>query len=137
MAKNPAPTLNLLIESSAYQLFLVRTLHMVTLGACWLNNLPLLMQIALSAMVLGSGFYQSRKPQTAFYLRYTDQSQWSIALNNHHYQPITIQTTTVISPWLVILHFQIAQQSFTRLIFSDSLPANDYRRLIVALKINP
>lgn len=136
MAKNPAPTLNLLVKSSAYQIILVQTLHIITFVACWLNNLPLMMQIALSALVMSSGIYQYKQPQSDFYLRYSNKNQWSAAFNNQQFQPIIILTTTVISQWLVILHFEIEQRSLTRLIFRDSLSRNDYRRLMVELKIN-
>lgn len=136
MAKNTAPTLNLLIKSSGYQLILVETLHIMAFAACWLNNLPWIMRIALSALVITSGFYQYKQPQADFYLRYSDKNQWSAAFNHQHYQPIAIQTTTVITQWLVILHFEIEQRSMTRLIFRDSLSRNDYRRLVVELKIN-
>lgn len=136
MAKNPAPTLNLLIKSSSYQLILVQTLHIISFAACWLNNLPLLVKIALSALAIASGIYQYKQPQSDFYLRYSDKTQWSAAFNNQQFQPIAILTTTVITQWLVILHFEIQQRSLTRLIFRDSLSRNDYRRLMVELKIN-
>jgi hypothetical protein len=136
MAKNTAPALNLPIKSSAYQSILLKTLHIMSFAACWLNNLPLTIQIALSALVIGSGFYQYKQPQSDFYIRYSDKNQWSAALNNQQFQPITIRTTTVITQWLVILHFEIEQRLVTRLIFSEALSNHDYRRLIVALKIN-
>lgn len=136
MAKNAAPTLNLLIKSSVYRSILLKTLHIMSFAACWLNNLPLTIQIALSALVIGSGFYQSRQPQSDFYLRYSDKNQWSAAFNNQPFQPIAILTTTVITQWLVILHFEIQQRPLTRLIFRDSLSRNDYRRLMVELRIN-
>ena len=136
MAKNSAPTLNLLIKASSYQLILVQTLHSIAFAACWFNNLPLLMQIALSTQVIASGVYQYKQPQSDFYLRYSDKNQWSAAFNDQPFQPITILSTTVINQWLVILHFEIQQRSLTRLIFRDSLSRNDYRRLIVELKIN-
>lgn len=136
MAKNPTPTLNLLIKSSSYQLILVQTLHIISFAACWLNNLPLLMQIALSALVIASRIYQYKQPKSDFYLRYSDKNQWSTTFNNQPFQPITILSTTVITQWLVILHFEIQQHSLTRLIFRDSLSSNDYRRLMVQLKIN-
>ncbi|MFM8342061.1 MAG: protein YgfX [Methylomonas sp.] len=136
MAKNAAPTLNLLIKSSSYQLILVKTLHFIIFAACWLNNLPLLMKIALSAMVITSRIYQYKQPQPDFYLRYSDKNQWSAAFNNQPFQPINILSTTVITQWLVILHFEIQQHSLTRLIFRDTLSSNDYRCLMVELKIN-
>jgi len=136
MSKTAAPTLNLLVKSSTYQFILVQTLHIITFVACWLNNLPLMLQIALSALVISSGIYQYNHPQSDFYLRYSNKNQWSAGFNNQHFQPVVIQTTTVMTQWLVILHFEINQRSFTRLIFRDALSDIDYRRLVVELKIN-
>jgi hypothetical protein len=136
MTKNTAQTLTLLIKSSTYQLILIKALHLIILAACWLNNLPSLIQIGLSIIAIANAIYQYKQPKSDFYLRYSSGNQWSIALNNQHFQSITIQTTTVITQWLVILHYEMAQRSFTQLIFKDSLSNNDYRHLIVELKTN-
>ncbi len=64
-------------------------------------------------------------------------SGWEMALSDHQFYPVKILASTVITPYLIVLHYKIQnKQKKTILICKDALIEDDYRKLMVELKIS-
>jgi DNA topoisomerase VI subunit A len=81
--------------------------------------------------------YVYQRGQANIELRYTRTTGWQICLDGQNFLNITILKTTVVSKLAIFLHFhgKINPRYKAIMIANDSLSANDYRRLMVKLKI--
>ncbi len=115
----------------------VHALYVLALLACWLNSLALWIKLFSSAVVIGIGLASARAGKTAgFDLLYSVNQGWSVLDAEQEYQSISIKPTTVISRWVVFLHFSFNDKVVrSRMILKDALLDDDYRRLIVKLKL--
>lgn len=90
-------------------------------------------------VVLGSLiFYLKReKDFSGCFVRHSHRRGWEIAFSDQNFNSITIMPSTVISTVLIVLHFNtVIKQKQAVLIYNDAMPSDDYRRLMVELKIN-
>lgn len=69
-------------------------------------------------------------------LRYSQQRGWSVQEGRHDSQPIRLRTTCVVTRMLVALHW-IGESDIrgARVVFPDMLKPDEFRRLLVCLKI--
>ena len=67
-------------------------------------------------------------------LRYTDAFGWELSVNNE-YRPIRIVKSTVVTQWVIVLHYQLDNKIRHWAIFNDTLNKSGYTQLIVQLKI--
>jgi hypothetical protein len=82
-------------------------------------------------------FINKKNTKKKYILRFSLLSGWAIAYAENHYHPITITPSTVITRYLIILHFKMQnQQKQAILIFNDALNGDEYRKLVVELKIS-
>lgn len=82
-------------------------------------------------------FINKKNIPQKYILRFSLLAGWEIAYAENHYHPITVIPSTVITRFLVILHFKMQnQQKQTILIFNDALNGDEYRKLVVELKIS-
>ncbi|MGZ4959331.1 MAG: protein YgfX [Methylomonas sp.] len=137
MPKKPESALNFTIGRSRRLRQAVDYLHALSVSACWLNDLPPVISLILSSLVVMSWFVQRKACKTGhIYLRYTVSEGWSICFDGELYLVAEIKPTTVVGKMMTILHFSADNRSRTLLIVKDAMAANDYRRLIVNLKIS-
>ena len=114
-------------------------LHVLALIAGIGNALPdwlklmLVMTIALHYLVMQNKFIK-RLPGSK--LKFSSISGWELAIKTN-YDPIQILKTTVITRFVIILHF-LDQNRKKRsiLICKDSLAAEEFRKLTIELKIS-
>lgn len=112
-------------------------LHVLSVLACWLNGLSAVYQLMLSLLVMASWVVQRNACETShIFLRYTVTEGWAASFDGEHYLVAKIKPTTVTGRMLTILHFSIDNRSGALVIVKDAMTANDYRRLIVNLKIS-
>ena len=112
-------------------------LHVLSIFACWLSELPLVYRLILSLLVVLSWFVQHKVGEAAnILLRYTVSESWAVSFDGEHYLSINIKPTTVTGSMLTVLHFNIDQHTRALVIFKDAMSSNDYRKLIVNLKIS-
>jgi toxin CptA len=118
--------------------FLIIT-HSLAVFASLANALPWLYKLLSLAAVGLSLFISLRRYHYQFQpycIRYNETSAWSIAMMDDDFQPMQILPSSVITSWLIVLHFQLEngkhQQS---VILNDALSEQDYRTLVVTLKI--
>jgi hypothetical protein len=70
----------------------------------------------------------------AYQLRYSAAADWQLAGQNSEFQTLQILPSSVITAWVTVLHFQIADKKQQLVIFKDALADKDYRALVVMLK---
>ncbi len=101
------------------------------------NSLPIFIKFFLFVILW---IYQSIERKKTFLkqLHFSQERGWQIA-DNHLYQNIQILNSTVILTWIIFLHIQynVSKQKRYFMILPDSLEKQDFRRLIVHLKIYP
>ncbi len=130
-------TTNFIVGQSRDLLILINCLHVLSILACWLNALPLAVRVLIFFMLSYSWYFQlkGRKAEHT-YLRYTSNVGWSVAFRGQDsYDSLILKPSTVAGNILTILHFDLESGSKTLMIFKDAMKANDYRKLIVLLKI--
>jgi len=117
---------------------LIQTLHGLAIAAGWLNGLPLIYRILALVIVAFSLLRCLKSVALApLYLRYTQPQGWSMAVGDDNFRPMIMLSSTVVTRWLIVLHFQTGEKAHhTRLIFGDSMSADAYRRLRMQLKIS-
>lgn len=110
---------------------------MLAILACWLNSLPLPLKVAATGLCLISWVVQYRACRTdTVYLRYSPTDAWTISVDGNRFDAIKLKPNTVISTPLTVLQFKVLTTHKSLLIFSDAMPADQYRKLIVQLKIS-
>jgi hypothetical protein len=125
------------IGASRQQRRWLAALHSLALIACWWNELALNYQLAATLAVLISAIIhgQRRNPEGVI-LKYSDAGGWRLQPNPDSEQTVTIQGSTWMTSWLIVLHIKTDDGRYQHFaIFNDALPADAYRRLTVALKI--
>lgn len=139
VSKNLQASVSFVISRSPKLLWAIHLLHGLAILACWLNALETIGQIMLSAVLLAfwGWQYKQLRNRRAIQLRYSPSDGWAISTAGQEYQAITFKPTSVINKLLIVLHYTDINRHFkTLLIVNDSMPDQDYRRLLVLLKIS-
>lgn len=137
MPKKLESALHFTIGRSRWLRQAIDGLHILSLSASWLNDLPIFLRLILSLLVAASWVVQRNACETGhIFLRYTVTEGWAVCFDGEHYLGANIKPTTVTGRVLAILHFSVDDRGRTLVIVKDAMNANDYRRLIVNLKIS-
>lgn len=124
------------IKPSRCLVYWLLLIHLLAIVGIALSGLALVLQLIFGVLVALS---------LTFYLRYTNTQAtfkhsvlgWEQLTSEDDFCAIEILPTTFISTRFITLHFRAKNgQKNTRFICYDSLATDDYRRLLVALKIN-
>jgi len=111
--------------------------HLSALTGCWLNALPLGYRLGLTGLVCVSwvaAVLAENKPAIA--LRHSRQHGWSLKQGRGDFRPIRLLRTSVASRMLVAVHWRGDNDSRdTLVVFPDMLQPDQFRRLLVCLKI--
>jgi len=124
------------IGKSKWLIRLLIIVYFLSVLACFMNALALIIKICLAVFVFLHGWRTLNfLAREAWQLDFDDENGWQI-LESSTTQAIEILPSTVISRRFVFLHYHIAGKKFYRLILKDALipNINDYRQLIVTLK---
>lgn len=138
MPKNIHEKLDIKIGSSRRIDQLVTILFVCAFAASWLNDLPKEYRCLMSFLVIVFWVMRNISKQSSLYfLRYTTSLGWALSSDGTDYREIFISDGTVITCNAIFLCFKTKAQ-FNKAIFiaSDSVSANDYRSLIVRLKLS-
>lgn len=115
-------------------------IHSLALLAAANNDLPVAYRVLLAATVslnFGFSFKRYIVAPPGFTLRHSEAYGWQLAEGDGVFFPVTLRRSTVSSALLSIVHVERPDgKKQSLLIFSDSLPADQYRQLRVALKIS-
>ena len=129
--KHGAPFVTELISSKKLQRLVIVT-HLIALGASVSNALPLILKLVL-AVLIGLNFklnFPSLKNEQRK-IRYTKKLGWEIS-EGGDFEAADILKSTVVTIFFIFLQIQ---NKPTILIANDALSEDDYRQLIVKLKM--
>jgi hypothetical protein len=127
------------IKQSGLFLYLLIINHTLAIIACFSNGLAIGYQlVALFIVIISAIFYwRDYKKFQPYDIRHNEALGWQLAKIENDYQTISILPTTVLTAQFIVLHFQFqAGQKRAVLIVNDALEKQDYRRLLVELKVS-
>jgi hypothetical protein len=111
---------------------LVLAIHLITFIAAVSNALPLAAKLTI-VVLIGLNFKVSfpglKREQRK--IRHTEKRGWEISVGGD-FETATILQSTVVTTFLIFLHIQ---NKPAILIANDALSRDDYRRLLVKLKM--
>lgn len=135
MSKKYDPSLLLELKPSKRLKRLLISAHVLALGACLANVLPLAIKLGLLAGIcLHLGVVIKHLNEFRQIIKYTEASGWEI-LEGNDFEPVRIINSTVITAYVIFLHV-IRQNAGkkTIIVLNDALSDDDYRFLIVKLR---
>jgi len=111
-------------------------LHLFACVAGIANSLAIPIKFILCAVIcLNLGFIIKRLASQYYKIRYSQQLGWEIA-QLEGFIPVRILNATVITPFVIILAVKLQNgNDITLVVASDALATDDFRQLIVHLKI--
>lgn len=118
--------------------------HLLAIVVASMAYLSVLIKVVLASLILISLFYYVNRERHSkgFTLRYSTELQWEIASSGADFKFIKISPSTVLSSYLIFLHYSIIEDANgkpkqkTQLICKDALINDEFRRLKVELKIS-
>ncbi len=139
MLKKSEITITFKIHQSIALMKGVVILHLAAFLAVFLSALVLAYKVVLWNVVLFSLFFYVAKfrEYKSQFIRYSLRSGWEFAQSDLKFYPIDILSSTVITQFLLFLHFkQQSAKKQTILIYKDALIKDDYRKLMVELRLS-
>lgn len=107
-------------------------LHLLAVTAAFGNNLPLTIQLIISSLIgIDAWFTHKRERTEQRVISYSAAKSWQLS-DNGKVKNLQILPSTVLTTWVIFLH---TTNNPPLLIACDALNQEDYRRLIVQLKI--
>ena len=128
-----------MIKQSRKLFYFLITVHILAVVACVNNGLAFFYQLFFLFIVIGSAFFYFHKFYhfKPYQIRYSELSGWQLAESAHDFQTMQILPTSVLTAQLLVLHFRLkTRKQYSLLIFNDALNTQDYRTLLVDLKIS-
>lgn len=123
------------LRSSHVLTQLLLSAHLLSLAVLWLVHVTLLLKLALFSGVLLSSLYAYRLIR--------DLPQLSLLANreiilhlDHEELSGKLSSDTLVTPFLVLLRFQLNRKMRTVPIFYDAIPSEQFRALRVQLNLN-
>ncbi|MGZ4998475.1 MAG: protein YgfX [Methylobacter sp.] len=135
MAKKHEPSLLVEPQPSRRLKQLLVIMHLLALASSIANALPIVVKLALAIGIgLHLYFVFTRLKSDQYAIKHSEASGWEISDGNE-FRSIQILNSTVITLFAIFLHFNKNAHKQSVLIVNDALSEDDYRRLIVRLKI--
>jgi len=119
-------------------------MHGLAIFVVGITAIPLIPQVILIILILFSLIFYLKQEKTikVFALRYSTAFGWEVSNSENEFQLIEILPTTVLSPYLVFLHYKINNSNIKKqknkyvLITKDTLSNDGFRKLRVELRIS-
>jgi len=127
------------ISQSLWLIKWLAILHGLSFIAVFLTSVALVYKALLWCTIIFSLFFCLDRENrfNGLVIRYSSFKGWEFADLEDIYSPIEVLPSTVITPYFLIMHFnQQNRQKQTILICKDALINDDYRKLMVALRIS-
>jgi len=125
------------VKQSKYLLIFIGGVHGLAIISSLFIAVIISLKLLIILLVCDSLYFHLRRYQKAYYqfsLKYTKEFAWEI-FDKNRLTSISILNSSVLTSFVIILHLQIGKRQRTALIFLDAASAEDYRQLLVALKI--
>ncbi len=108
-------------------------IHLLALASCWLTPLPLSLRLTLAILIVGDYWFNlKRQKQESRLIRHSETSGWQI-IENDKVKKVQILPSTLVTVWLIFFH---TKELTPILIAKDMMSEDEFRRLIVKLKIS-
>ena len=127
------------IKQSRLFLYLLIINHTLATIACFSNGLAINYQLMTLFMVIMSAsfYWRDYKNFQPYDIRHNEAVGWQLAKIENDYQNIMVLPTTVLTAQFMVLHFRFQTgRKQALLIVNDALNTEDYRRLLVELKVS-
>ncbi|MDD1650235.1 MAG: hypothetical protein LUO80_07555 [Methylococcaceae bacterium] len=134
MSKPSAAPLHLILERSRVLQTALVAVHGLTLIAALANPLPGGIQLLLGGAVLGSLFLSWQGLGRVRGLTLNPDDEWEIIFHDQTVLAL-LAPSTILTPWLVILHLTAGNRKFAIPICRDALDPESFRQLRVYLRI--
>ena len=135
--KKSAPPLWLAVKQSKYLLLFILSVHGLALPSIVFLTIALAFKLALLLLIASSLSFHLRRYRLGYYmftLKHTTEFAWQLCAEE--ISSIQILNSTVLTTFVIVLHLQIDNKKRYLLVCRDAVSAEEYRQLIVALKIN-
>jgi toxin CptA len=143
MPQHTEASLLLAIKPSHHLKALIIITHALALGASIANDLDLAFKLGLITVISLQGWLTiKRLKNEAYTIKYTEALGWQLS-KDQDLVSIEILNSTIVTTFAIFLHykerspsnFKTPRAKRTRLILNDALSDEDYRCLLVKLKI--
>lgn len=114
-------------------------MHVIAILAALTIALTTIYKIVLAVTILVSLIAYLKKENNfkGLTLRHAEVSGWEISLSENQFSSIQILPTAVLTQYLIVLHYKIQnKKKRTIIICNDTMTNDNYRKLLVALKIS-
>ncbi len=114
-------------------------IHIIALAATLLSAVVFTSKLVIVVLIaISLYFYLHREAKNSDYaIRHSDEFGWEFAYSDADYNAIDILPSTVLTPYLIVLHIkQQNRKKQTILICKDALKHDDFRKLMVELKMS-
>ncbi len=140
MSKRSALFLHVSLGRSRYLLLLNLIIHGLAFIASVANALPWWSRVLIFASVLASLYFSSKRYGlfggiSRIEIRFVEHRGWSLRIDENDFFSVVLLPSSVIIPWITILHFKTDRKVIPVVVFRDSLERDDFRRLRVFAKI--
>ncbi len=138
MSQKSVTTKTYNIDQASILITWLIVLHCMAILAAMINSLSLEYKVALIFIILLSLWRYLKYGNTfhQFSLRHNASSSWEIAIQNEPFKTFQILPTTVLTPLIIFLHIRSANKKLAFPILKQGLIKDDFRKLIVDLKIS-
>jgi len=127
-----------IIRQSSCLCFALSGMHFLAIVATYQNSLDISIKVTIILLILIS-LTRNLKREFQFqsvFIRISLQKGWEITFVDNCFIAMEILPSSVISPYFIVLHFKPQKMpKQTLFIFKDALVDDEYRKLVVQLKI--
>lgn len=134
LSNRSATPLHLILERSRWLERAVVATHLLALGAALANPLAGWGKALLAAAILASGIATWRRLDRVRGLTLAADGDWEVVLHDA-VRNARLATSTVVTPWIVILHLSSEGRILAIPICRDAVDPESFRRLRVYLRI--
>ncbi len=113
-------------------------IHAIAIIAAFINALDLIYKVIITLMVLVSLLVYLKR-QINFHdllIRHSNEAGWEVAHLENNFYTIEVLASTILTRYIIVLHFIQNNKKQTILICRDALSYDEFRKLMVALKIS-
>lgn len=138
LSKKSAPSQTFIIKPSSLLLKWLVLMHLLAILTTLICALSFSYQAIIIILILGSLWFYAQQglKKHEIAIRYSSAFGWEIAVLEHNFFSIEILPSTVITAYLIILHYKTHKKyTQTSLIIKDTLNEDEFRKLKVLLRI--
>lgn len=132
--KDQQHLLTLQLKPSKQLRRLLIAFHLLALGACFTNSLPIIIQcVIFTAVLIQFRVCLKELGKEQVCIRHADKLGWLIS-DSLDFESVEVLATTITTHFVVFLHYRIQSSRHVLLVPNDSLDAQEFRCFIVRLK---